>query len=297
MNYYSDSESDGYDSAENSYASSIYNTDQEEEYANRPGSCKIKKTNIIPILEQGCPGQEKSRGQKCFDNRCYVIERVLSGEDNFFGKVAIVKVVGPNGKSNSYVVKWNRSPNDVEDMYKEIRLQGAASAMGLAPKIKSYYRDSYHFYVFMENLVNQGYQSIYDLYYDPYEDSDNTDIKLPKKLIRLIAQGLCKLNNMNISHGDAHPQNVFYNPQKNKVMFIDFGLANHHDSPESAMSEEKFDFTFWVSDNETTSTIPVNWRNIQDLLKKANGLCDTILKKRKSIKKKYKPQKKKFKKK
>jgi serine/threonine protein kinase len=300
MSYYSSgSESDdsgsssGSESSENSWASSIYDTDQEIEYKSRPGSCKIRDTKIIPTLEIGCPGQEKTRGQKCFNNKCVVIEKVLSGDDNFFGKVAIVKI-----ENNSYVVKWNRSPDDVNDMYNEIRLQGAASAVGLAPKIKSYYRDSNYFYVFMENLVDQGYQNIFDLYYDQlFEDADNTYITLPRKLIRLIAEGLCKLNNMNISHGDVHPQNVFYNSLKNKIMFIDFGLAQHHPNQKEARAAEKFDFTFWVSDNETTSTIPLNWINIQDILKKANGRCETIVKKRRSIKKKYKKKKKSKKKK
>ena len=188
---------------------------------------------------------------------------------------------------NNMIVKWNNEPEDVEDMLNEIRLQNAAVAIGLAPKILGYYRERDYFYVFMENLVAKGYKTVWELYHKDGE------LKVPNNVLRLTAKGICKLNQMGISHGDIHAENVFYNSKKKKVMFIDFGMAEQHAYPEDALENEVDELDRILEEfYEEELELDTNWGTFGTMLWNLQGKCDSMKDSKKKKKKKKKSSKK-----
>lgn len=191
--------------------------------------CFIDSRYSVPRLRKQCKGQKNVHGSKCYKNRCKSVTRVLSSDSNVYGNVVLIK----DGKK-SIVVKWNRYSEELENMIMELKMQNIAHSLKLAPKILDAYKDGKKLFIIMENLLSKGYDTIHNIF---------KRTKIPKEVLLLISKGLCKLHKAGISHGDLHPLNVFYNPKKHKIMFIDFGFAQRHSSPMKARKEEKFDFT------------------------------------------------------
>lgn len=258
-------------------------------------TCNIKKytekgfREFIPILTNTCKNQHRTKGNKHFQNKCYCVKKVLSGDDNSCGKVVVIET-----PKDSYVIKWNIDLKDRDNMLMELRLQNVASALGLAPKIIDYYADDKYFYIVMENLLTKGYKTVFDLYHNFDEDEDEesaiNELYLPNEVLRAIAKALCKLHNQGISHHDAHPKNVFYNPKTKKVMFIDFGLSKRFASHVEALNYERYDWSSlmeYITDYE----INTNWYIIKTYLHQMKGDCDS-LKDRKNLKKNLKKIKK-----
>jgi len=205
------------------------------------------------VLELGCIGQKKLKGNKCFEDYCFPITKVLSG-NNHFGYVVIVDT--DKGK---YVVKWNIRKKDV-NMKKEVKFQKEAHRLGLAPKIITYYRTKNNFYIYMENLADKGYKSISELYKK----------KVPVHVLKKIVKRLCKLHRNGIAHGDIHSENVFYNSKKKKIMFIDFGMSKHYKSEKLARKKEN---VYSEYESDPSSGIPENWYLLREYLDKLGGNC------------------------
>jgi len=225
-------------------------------------SCNIDYSVLpVPRLKQACRGQYDIKGPKCFKNVCYKVNKVLSssaGNESFLGNVVLI---------DNVVIKWNRSPKERENMLMELKIQNIAHTLGLAPKILDAYEDGKYFFIVMTNLTKQGYKSVYDLFMkeilDEYWNGGNLGkIYIPEEVLILIAQGLDQLHEYGFIHGDLHPNNVFYNPNKHKIMFIDFGLSRHFKSKEEAIENERFKFSEWLTYMGKGSTMPKNWMNI-----------------------------------
>jgi serine/threonine protein kinase len=235
--------------------------------SSEPNLCEIDYRVIpVPRLKQACRGQIDLHGPKCFKNVCSKVEGVLSSEDNFLGNVVLID--DPENADEQLVVKWNRYSEERENMLTELRIQNIAYTMGLAPKVLEAYEDGRYFFIIMTNLIKKGYRTIHDIFMkdilDEYWEGSGglDDLFIPEEVLMLIAKGLDKLHNLGIVHGDLHPQNVFYNPEKHKIMFIDFGHARKYGSKEEAKANEKYTFTYWVTYYKKGSTLPKNWLNI-----------------------------------
>jgi len=232
-----------------------------------PNLCEIDY-RVIPVakLKQACRGQLDLHGPKCFKNACSKVTGVLSSEDNFLGNVVLIE--NPEDPNEQFVVKWNRFSEERENMLRELRLQNIAYTMGLAPKVLEAYEDGKYFFIVMTNLIKKGYRTIHSLFMHDilteYWEGEGSldDLFVPEEVLMLIAKGLDKLHAQGIIHGDLHPQNVFYNPDQNKIMFIDFGHARKFASKEEARENEKYTFTYWKTHGGEGSTMPKNWMNI-----------------------------------
>lgn len=232
-----------------------------------PNICEIDY-RVLPVakLKQACRGQYELHGPKCFKNVCSKVKGVLSSENNFLGNVVLID--DPENTDEQLVIKWNRYSEERENMLTELRIQNIAYTLGLAPKIIEAYEDGMYFYIIMTNLIKKGYRTVHDLFmkdilHEYWEGEGGLDeLYVPEEVLVLIAKGLDKLHNKEIAHGDLHPQNVFYNPEQHKIMFIDFGHSRKFSSRKEAKENEKYSFTYWVTYYKKNSTLPKNWMNI-----------------------------------
>lgn len=233
----------------------------------QPTTCQVDYSILpVPLLNKGCIGQYDLRGKKCFKNKCSKVKGVLSSEDNFLGNVVLIE--DPEFPENNVVVKWNRYSEERENMLMELKIQNIAYTLGLAPKILDAYEDGMYFFIIMENLINKGYKTVHDVFMkhilENYWNNGGglENLIIPENVLKLIGKGLKKLHNLHFIHGDLHPQNVFYNKEQHKIMFIDFGHAKKFKSKKEAKDYEKYSFTYWVTYYGKGSTLPKNWLNI-----------------------------------
>ena len=136
-----------------------------------------------------------------------------------------------------YVVKWNRHSDNKNEMLNEIKFQTILSKNpALAPKIYEVYEDDLHVYVIMEDLNNEGYVSLDKI----INGIDKWSWQREKStIVDLVSEALTKLHSKRIAHKDLHMKNIFINPNKNNVKFIDFGRSEEYDTVQKA---EKADF-------------------------------------------------------
>ncbi len=203
-------------------------------------NCEILDNIYIPILERKCNGQTQLTGNKCYKNKCYKVTKILSGPNNFSGNVVEIQM-----NDKSYIVKWNKYKENKYEMIKEIKFQNIIYTLGLAPKIETYYEDKDHIYIFMENLLNKGYQSLGDLYKRKVQVNLFYK-KIPENILKIIGNHVKILHEHSISHGDLHFLNIFYNPETKSVKFIDFGYSNFHLNKNLAKINEHLKLKDWI---------------------------------------------------
>ena len=180
---------------------------------------------------------------KYHNGQMYPITMISSEEE---GTGCVGNIASLNGTNT--IVKWSRRnrPDDIENFVDEISKHRAIHKIGLAPKILQVYQDFNSTYIFMENMVLQGYDLVanYDL--------DNN-------LVTDIANAFIKLHQNCIVHGDAHSYNIFYKHDTRSVKFIDFSYSKFCNTYNEAYSSECFDYETWYSDGFTHS----KWSNIK----------------------------------
>lgn len=238
---------------------------------NEPNICDINY-KMLPVarLKQACRGQIDLNGPKCFRNICSKVTGVLSSDDNFLGNVVLID--DPENPGEQLVIKWNRFSEERENMLTELKIQNIAYTLKLAPKVLEAYEDGKYFFIIMQNLIKKGYRTIHSLFMheiltEYWEGEGSLDeLFVPEEILKLIGEGLNKLHNLGLVHGDLHPQNVFYNPTEHKIMFIDFGHARRYATKEEARANEKYNFTYWVTYFGKGSTLPKNWLKIREYL-------------------------------
>lgn len=230
--------------------------------------CEIISDIIMPRLSISCVDQHKPNGKKCFKNKCLEVNAVISMSDEVSGYGNVVRVNDPETDRN-FIVKWNRYRRDLDDFKREVRIQNLAYSYGLAPRIIQFYRqnsskhseENGYIYIFMEDLISKGYDTIPNIYgrfkngkQIGYQGKKN---RIPGNVINEITKAMQKLHTIGISHRDVHPGNVFYNKVENKVIFIDFGQSEIHNTPFKALEEE-----FILSHITDRAIFPSNWTDI-----------------------------------
>jgi hypothetical protein len=257
--------------------------DQESEYSDEyddenERDCEITNDLVMPKLSVSCLKQHLPNGKKCFQNECLEVTKLISisNETSAFGN--IVQVM--NSKNESFIVKWNRYRNSVNEFKYEIRIQNAAYTLGLAPKIiqvyeqKSQKSSGGYIYIFMTDLFVLGYKSISE-YFGIFKKGKLVGFKkiknekndIPNFIIVKIAESLKKLHSIGIIHGDLHPGNVFTDGKN--IKFIDFGLSKKYANKDDAYKNEKYSSTKYLLTSEGTydKLIPNNWKYIHTLCK------------------------------
>jgi len=219
-------------------------------------TCKISDKYLI----ESCPNQDIISGPKCFNNKCYDIDEIISSDKDISFAGNVVRIII---KSKSYIVKWNRNPLDKESMINEINIQNKISNIDLAPKIHSFYEDTSHFFIFMDDLIELGYDTIGSLY--KYKNPEKSGFRqLDTKVVNAITSAFEKLHFLKIAHKDAHAYNIFYNKETNDVKFIDFGTSKEYETTKEALINEQFLYDIWTSQ----SKIPLEWSTIKEKLYK-----------------------------
>jgi len=208
--------------------------------------CRIDNDLVLPQLVIPCAEQEYSEKDKCFrtvpgdpeSSVCVPVIKVLSEQDT--GIVVVIQ-----GPQDSYIMMWNYYGDDdsPEDLFHEIMLQYVAYTSGLSPKIVQFYQsqttdDKEYVYVIMTDLTSRGYFCVGD----KYQIEGKKFKSIPKKVTKAVSKALNGLHYLGISHNDCHPHNVFYNPEEDRAMIIDYGLATMYPSRASALRHEDFDF-------------------------------------------------------
>lgn len=219
-------------------------------------TCKISNKYLI----KSCPDQDSISGPKCFNNKCYNIDKIISANKDISFAGNVVRIII---KSKSYIVKWNRDPLTKESMINEINIQNKISDIGLAPKIYSFYEDASHFFIFMDDLIELGYDTIASLY--KYKNPEKSGFRqLDSKVVNAITSAFEKLHILKIAHRDAHAYNIFYNKELNDIKFIDFGTSKEYETTKEALTNEQFLYDIWTSQ----SKIPLEWSTIKEKLYK-----------------------------
>ena len=227
-------------------------------------ACEILFKTPYPYLIVPCKHQTHVKGEKCFKNKCIGVNKVFL--DGYVANVASL--------DNSVVVKWNIDKMDKNEMIREMRIQNIASSIGVAPRILDYYEDDDYFYFFMENLVEKGYYSLYDLYID-YDSKGEEVLYIPDYILEKVAKTIVKLNKIGIPHNDLHSKNVFYNPKRKHILLIDFGESYYFKSGKEA-SEMEF-YSYNNSQNFPLNTIR-KYNNPDEVMKSNWNYIWTIAK-------------------
>jgi len=273
----SEDERSGSESGSESGSQSEFEDDRSQ---HKDDECQITDNIVMPRLSVSCAQQHLPGGKKCFNNECLEVTKLISvSEDtSFFGN--IVQVLNKNGET--YVVKWNRYRDNVNEFKYEVRIQKAASTLGIAPQILQVYEQQSerssggYIYIFMTDLLKAGYKSISDFFgiYDRkgrqigFKKYQGETHDIPQLAIVEIAKALKKLHAIGIAHKDLHPGNVFTNGQR--IVFIDFGFSEMYANVGDAWRHEKYATTRkFVTSGGTQNThlIPNNWKDIKTLSK------------------------------
>jgi serine/threonine protein kinase len=188
--------------------------------------CRIENN----ILVNKC----HSKNKFCFKNKCHSKNKKISNSINIYGDVYIL--------DNNHIIKINREVTKKEYLDSEIKIQEYVAKHGLAPKIYQYYYDpistntntNTRCYIIMENLLEKGYRTLYDLY-----ESPDTKI-IPDICLKTLKKAVSKLHKIGIAHKDLHSMNILYNPTKNKIKFIDFGISEKFNTINKAILLEKW---------------------------------------------------------
>ncbi len=221
-------------------------------------SCRIDNDLVLPQLVLPCGDQEYSDKDKCFrtipgdpdSSVCVPVIKVLSEQET--GIVALIEGL----QNDTYIIKWNYFGDDEspEELFHEIRIQNAAYTAGVAPKVIQFYQSNLseeeYVYVIMTDLTAMGYICVGNEYHEPETGKFK---KMPKRIVKATAKALNTLHHLGIAHNDFHPHNVFYNPEEDRVMLIDYGLSVVYPSRASALRHEDFDFecdcpSYWFRD-------------------------------------------------
>lgn len=136
--------------------------------------------------------------------------------------------------SNNLLVKWNKNSCDFDNIKNEVYYQNLVHNIGLAAKIHAYYEIDNHVYIFMENLCDKGYKTV-----GYFLENENEDID-DDKMMNSIKRSIDELHNNGFIHGDIHEYNMFYNPDKDHVLFIDFDKSKKSDDPKKDESYQFF---------------------------------------------------------
>jgi len=239
----------------------------------KSGTCSIQNEIVMPYLLKSCNrDQSPLRASKCYYDKCYKVKSIISKSEktSIWGNVVEVEVKHL-GKKESLIVKWSRYTNDKYNMLREIKFQNISYSLGLSPKIKLYYEDSNYVYIFMDNLLKQGYNTIGKLYKKEKPSKNNYFNPIEPRVLQDIALAIDKLYNYGICHLDLHAYNIFYNPVKHSVKFIDFGFAKLYPTKEQAILND--DITLQrAEEGMRNKLIPKEWKYISEYLKKINGL-------------------------
>lgn len=73
----------------------------------------------------------------------------------------------------------------------------------------------------MTNLLEVGYINLYNTFNSDTKLTDTNKLVLCNSMVDF----LTKLHNFNYTHSDIKPNNIFMNPKKLKIKFIDFGFS------------------------------------------------------------------------
>jgi predicted Ser/Thr protein kinase len=253
---------------------SEYDDDYDDE---NERDCEITNDLVMPQLSVSCLKQHLPEGKKCFRNECLEVSKLISISDATSAYGNIVQVT--NSGNETFIVKWNRYRNNIDEFKYEVRIQKAAYTIGIAPKILQIYEQKSknssggYIYMFMTDLIVLGYKSISE-YFGVFNKGIQVGFKknkteklndVPSIIIEKIAESLKKLHSIGIAHRDLHPGNVFTNGKN--IIFIDFGLSKKYSSREEAHRNEKYSSTRKLVSSEGTyeKLIPNNWKNIKKL--------------------------------
>jgi len=245
----------------------------EDEYGSEERECQIDTDPIMPQLTVPCLKQNMPNGKKCYRNECLDVIDLISTSDtsSTFGNIVRVR----DNHNHTYVVKWNRYRNNINEFKYEVRIQKAAFTIGVAPEIFQVYEQKYktagYIYIFMADLIRAGYESIaklYGVYNSKHVQTGFKKLKkgelgdIPEATIEKIAEAVKKLHTIRVAHGDIHTGNVFYNPITKKVLLIDFGLSEMYATSEDAWKYEEY---YGSKKYVNSHLVPNNWKRIREL--------------------------------
>ncbi len=181
-------------------------------------ACLVKNNKLI----KSC----KDKASICLSNNCHKVGKILSSPKNAYGDVHAIH-------DKDFVVKVNKVKITEHAFDKEINIQKHLSIRGLGPKIIQHYStNSGKYFIIMENLLKQGYNSWHSAFINK---------TVPKNAILALYKAIRAMHDAGISHNDLHANNIFYNKNTDRVKFIDFGLSIDHGSRSLAIINESWD--------------------------------------------------------
>lgn len=141
-----------------------------------------------------------------------------------------------------YIVKiYNKTETDmIKNIAEEFENQNIAANAGLAPKAV------YHSlnYIIMEHIENDDSDLLSDIINGIEIKSDDWTYIDDPKIDRIVIDGIDKLHNLHVLHGDLQPQNIII--KNDKIYFINFHFSKYLPDEDVDYLNDEDQFVQWL---------------------------------------------------